>query len=150
MTTNLSTYRPFSDLGELRERLDRIFDDLTNGGGRAHRLAVDVIEEDDRYLMRADVPGIKPEDLKIEVEDDTLTVSGSHEEKTEKKEDSYVRRERRFGSFSRSMIVPHGTKSAEIEAEMSDGVLEISIPKPKGAERNDATVEIKPKATQES
>ena len=145
MSTSLTTYRPFSDLGELRERLDRVFDDLTGTADRAHRLAVDVIEEDDRYLMRADIPGIKPEDLKIEIEDNTLTVSGSHEEQTEEKEDSYVRRERRFGSFSRSMIVPPGVEAADIEAEVSDGVLEISIPKPDGAERNGQTVEVKPK-----
>jgi HSP20 family protein len=146
MSTSLGTYHPFSDLGELRDRLDRVFDDLTSGGQRSHRLAVDVVDEDDRYLMRADVPGIKPDDVKVEIEDSTLTVSGSHEERTEEKEDNYVRRERRCGSFSRSMVVPQGTDASSVEASMSDGVLEISIPKPKGAERHGDTVEIKPKS----
>lgn len=146
MSTSLSTHRhrPFGELGELRERLDRIFDDLTGAGEGRRRLAVDVIEEDERFLMRADVPGIKPDDVKIEVEDDTLTVSGSHEETTEEEKDNYVRRERRYGSFSRSMVVPRGTAASDIEATMSDGVLEISIPKPKASEAAAGKVEIKP------
>lgn len=147
MSTSLTTYHPFGDLGELWTRLDRVFDDLIDGGHRSHRLAVDVIEEDDRFLMRADVPGIKPEDVKIEVEGETLTVSGAHEEsKEEKEEDSYVRRERRYGSFSRSMLVSPGLDASSVEATMSDGVLEISIPKPKDAEQNGKTVEVKPKS----
>jgi HSP20 family protein len=144
MATTLTTYSPFADLGELRERLDRIFDDLTNGRRKAWRLSVDVIEEDDRYVMRADLPGIKAEDVKIEVSDDTLTVSGEHEE-TKEEEKNYVRRERRYGSFTRSMALPHGVKADDVEATIEDGVLEISIPRPKPAKEEGKAVEIKPK-----
>jgi HSP20 family protein len=145
MATTLTTYSPFADLGELRERLDRVFDDLTNGKRKAWRLSVDVIEEDDRYVMRADLPGIKPDDVKIEVSDDTLTVSGEHAETKEEEQENYVRRERRYGSFSRSMALPHGMKADDVEATIEDGVLEISIPRPKSAKEEGKAVEIKPK-----
>jgi HSP20 family protein len=145
MATTLSTYSPFADFGELRERLDRIFDDLTNGRRKAWRLSVDVIEEDDRFVMRANLPGIKAEEVKIKVSDDTLTVSGEHEETKEEEKKNYVRRERRYGSFSRSMALPHGVKADDVEATIEDGVLEISIPRPKTAKEEGKAVEIKPK-----
>ena len=148
MTTSLTSYNPLGELSDIRERLDRAFDELTSRGG-SHRLTVDVIEEDDRYLMRADVPGISPDEIKIEVDGDRLTVSGSHEESSEEKKDDYVRRERRFGSFSRSMLVPRGVDPDEIEATTANGVLEISIPKPKPADDGGTKVEIKPKAKAE-
>lgn len=100
--------------------------------------------------MRADVPGIKPEDVKIEVEDDRLTVSGEHEESTEEEKDNYVRRECRYGSFSRSMIVPRDIDASDIEATMADGVLEISIPKPGSPKGKAEPVEIKAKTRTES
>lgn len=148
-STSPAPYRPFGELSDLRGRLDQLFDDLA-GGGQRRRLAVDVIEEDDRYLMRADVPGMKPEDVKIEIDDGTLTVSGSHEESSEKRKDNYVRRERRYGSFSRSMAVPRGVKPDDVSATMSEGVLEVSIPKPKAEETGGKTIEVKPKGEAES
>lgn len=148
MARSLTPYNPFGDLVGLRDRLDRFFDDLgEGGGGAAQRLSVDVIDEDDRYLMRVDVPGVKPDDVKVELADDTLTVSASHEEEREEKEKNYVRRERRFGSFSRSMVVPKGVKPEDVEATMSDGVLEVSIPKPKPESERATAVEIKAKAS---
>jgi HSP20 family protein len=77
-------------------------------------------------------------------EDDVLTVSGEHKEEKEEKEKDYVRRERRFGSFSRSMSLPPGVKAGDIEATTEDGVLEVTVPLPKSEEKE--TVEIKPKA----
>jgi HSP20 family protein len=150
MATSLRTYTPLADLSEIRERLDRAFDGLTSGSRKSRHLSVDVIEEDDRFLMRADVPGIKPADVKIAVEDDTLTVSGEHEESKEEKKDNFVRRERHYGSFSRSMIIPRGVKASDIEATMDDGVLEVTIPKPESAEESAEPVEVKVKTKERS
>jgi HSP20 family protein len=148
--STLKPYSPFSELSELRDRLDRVFgdlfDDLTDGKRRTWRLSVDVIEEDDSYKVLADLPGFKPDDVKIEVADDVLTISGEHQESEEEKEKDYVRRERRFGSFSRSLALPQGVSADDIEATFENGVLEVSIPKPKAEQKTAKKVEIKSKA----
>ena len=95
-------------------------------------------------MVRADIPGIKPEEVKIEVEDDILTVSGQHEErKEEKDENDYLRRERRYGSFVRSLALPAGVEAKKIKAKTHDGVVEVTIPLPKEEKQ---TVTITPTA----
>src|SRR5271166_5236658 len=103
----LTRWEPFAELGELRSRFDRMFDELTDGGGvRGWTPAIDVERDNGNLVVRADVPGIKPEEVKIEVEDDILTVSGHHEERSEQRDKRFLRRERRYGSFSRSLALP--------------------------------------------
>ena len=142
MADALTRWHPFADLAELRTRLDRIFDEMTDGE-RRWAPSVDLAEDEDKLVLRADVPGIKPDEIKIEVEDDVLTISGEHTEEKEEKGKRYVRRERRSGSFSRSMTVPKGVKPDDIEAECKDGVCEVTIPLPKEAKKKAVT--IKPK-----
>ncbi len=108
--------------------------------------SVDVIRKDGSVVLRADLPGIKPEDVKVTVEDDVLTVSGEHSEESETEEDEYMRRERRFGSFSRSMSLPPGVKAEDIDSTTKDGVLEVTIPFPKSEEKKAVEIETKPKA----
>ncbi len=145
MATELTEWRPFSDFAELRHRLDQAFRDLSEGAQRGGwSPSVDVVKKDDHLVLRADLPGIKPEEVKIEVEDDVLTVSGEHREEKEEKKEHYMRRERRYGSFSRSMVLPQGVKADDIEAKCEDGVLEVTIPTAKAEEKQ--KVEIKPKA----
>jgi HSP20 family protein len=96
-------------------------------------------------VLSADLPGIKPEEVKIEVEDDILTVSGEHKESKDAKEKNYMRRERRYGSFYRSMTLPAGVDPKKIEAKTHDGIVEVTIPLPK-KEAKKATVEITPTA----
>jgi HSP20 family protein len=91
--------------------------------------------------MRADMPGVKPEGISIEVEDDVLTVSGEHEEAKEEKDKHYLRRERRYGFFSRSIALPAGVDASKILAETHDGVLEVKVPLPEEmAERKKVTI----------
>lgn len=144
MATELTEWRPFSDFAELRHRLDQAFRDLSDGAQHGWVPSVDLIRRDDALVLRADIPGIKPEDVKIEVEDNVLTVSGAHREETEEKKEHYMRRERRFGSFSRSMVLPKGVTAEDIEATTEDGVLEVTIPAPKTVEKQQ--VEVKPKS----
>jgi HSP20 family protein len=115
---------PFAELGDLRTRFDRMFDELTHGRERAWTPAIDVVRDNGNLVVRDDIPGIKPEEVTIEVEDDILTVSGKHEEREEEKNKQYVRRERRFGSFRRSMALPAGVEAKEIKATTHDGVVE--------------------------
>ena len=142
MATGLTRWRPFGELEDVRTRIDRMFGELA--GGERWNLALDVVERDDAYVVRADLPGLKPEEVKIDVEDDVLTISAEHEESDEEKQDNYVRRERRYGSFSRSLTLPRGVTADQIEATSKDGVVEVSIPKPKEQERK--SVSINPKA----
>jgi HSP20 family protein len=134
MPGTLARWDPFPEFGELRARLDRMFDGL-EGRERAWTPAIDVVREDGHLVVRADLPGIKPEEVKIEVEDDILTVSGVHRESAEEKEKGYVRRERRYGSFSRSMALPRGVDVKAIKAKTRDGVVEVTIPLPKEAKK---------------
>ena len=141
----LTRWEPFAELGELRGRLDRMFDGLIDTGGRSWAPAIDVVRDGGNLVVRADVPGIRPEEVKIEVEDDILTVSGSHEETKEEKDKDYLRRERRYGSFRRSMVLPAGVEAKKIKAKTHDGIVEVVIPLPKEAKKE--TIEITPTAS---
>jgi HSP20 family protein len=142
MPGTVTRWDPLSELGDMRARLDRLLDEWLDGHERAWTPAIDVVREDDHLVLRADLPGIKPEEVKIEVEDDILTVSGEHRASKEQKETSYVRRERRYGSFLRSMALPDGVDAKKIKAKTHDGVVEVTIPLPKEAKRE--AVRIRP------
>lgn len=139
----LTRWEPFAELNELRARFDRMFGDLADGE-RTWMPAIDIERNDGDLVVRADVPGIKPEEVKIEIEDDILTVSGKHEESKETKEKHYLRRERRYGAFSRSMALPTGVDAKKIKARTHDGVVEVTIPLPK--EPKQQTISITPTA----
>jgi HSP20 family protein len=144
MPGTLTRWEPFAEFGDLRGRFDRMFDELIEGRRREWAPAIDVVREKDNLVMRADVPGIKPEEVKIEVEDDILTVSGEHEEEKEEqdKDKRFMRRERRYGAFSRSMALPAGVDATKIKASTKDGVVEVTIPLPKEPQKE--TIKITP------
>jgi len=141
----LTRWEPFAEFGELRNRFDRMFDELTDGRQGAHSLSIDVERDNGNLVVRADVPGLKPEDVKIEVEDDILTVSGEHQESTEHKDKKFLRRERRYGAFSRSMSLPPGVDAKKIKASTRDGVVEVTIPLPKESKKE--AIKITPAAS---
>ena len=145
MPGTLSRWEPFAEFGELRNRFDRMFDELTEGRQGAHSLSIDVERDNGNLIVRADVPGLAPEDVKIEVEDDILTVSGEHEESTEHKDKKFLRRERRYGAFSRSMSLPPGVDAKKIKASTRDGVVEVTIPLPKESKKE--AIKITPAAS---
>jgi HSP20 family protein len=140
MAGALTRWDPFHELGELRTRFDRMFDELSNGRERSWTPAIDVVRDNGSLVVRADIPGLKPEEVKIEIEDDVLTVSGEHEERKAEKDKDYVRRERRYGSFSRSMALPAGVEAKNIKAKTHDGVVEVTIPLPRQAKKDTVTI----------
>lgn len=142
MPAVLTRWEPFAELGELHSRLDRMLGEHSRE--RAWTPAIDIVRDHGSLLVRADIPGINPEDVKVEVEDDILTISGEHEETTEEKKKDYVRRERRYGTFSRSLALPPGIDAKSIEAKTRNGVVEVTIPFPKAPEKR--KIEIKPTA----
>jgi HSP20 family protein len=92
--------------------------------------AMDLLETADHFVLRADLPGMTEEDVKIELEDSTLTVSGERKSEHEDKQEGYYRVERAFGTFSRSLTLPKGIDGAAVTARFDNGVLEIRVPKP--------------------
>ena len=124
---------------ELRTRFDRMLDEL-DGRERAWMPAIDVERDDRNLVVHANVPGIKPEEVKIQIADDVLTISGEHEESREEKDKQYVRRERQYGSFSRTIALPSGVDPDKIEAKTHDGVVDVTIPLPEEAKTEPVTI----------
>lgn len=123
---------PFSELDErVDNALDRWF-----SGPRGWLPAIDIVRRDGELVIRADVPGMEPDDVKIEVDDGLLTISGEREESDEEEDGKYLRRERRYGPFSRSMTLPAGVDPSKIEAKVKHGVAEVAIPLSAGSKKD--------------
>jgi HSP20 family protein len=121
-------------------------------GGRTAEEAwtpqVDVFEKDNRLITRIDLPGLKKEDVKVEVTDRHLAISGERKKEEEEKGEQFYRCEREYGSFYRAVPLPEGVKLENVKATFTDGVLEVSVPlpaKPEATVRNVA-IEEPPKA----
>ena len=124
--------------------VDRLFDTFFGAEreqGRRWVPPVDLVEAEDHFVLKADLPGLAEEDVAIEVQDGTLTISGERKAEHEQSERGWYRIERAFGSFNRSLTLPDGVDADRIEASFSHGVLEVRIPKPE--QRKPRRVEIK-------
>ena len=130
----LTLYRPFTSLFR-DDFADRDWNSLFFGGPLVNRApatftpAVDVVEQENAYLVRAEIPGIAPNEIEVQVENDVLTLRGERKQQKEEERDGYRRVERSYGSFSRSFVLPKGTNVEAIEARAEHGVLSVSIPK---------------------
>jgi HSP20 family protein len=141
-------WEPLRELGSLQNEMNRLFNTvfdapLPGNGGAAMRRwmpAMDLVETDDHFVLRADLPGMSEEDIKIEFEDGTLTVSGERKAEHEAENEGYYRVERAFGAFSRSLTLPQGINPESVTANFDRGVLEIRVPKPE--ERKPRRIEI--------
>jgi HSP20 family protein len=138
---------PFSS--EFNRLFDTFFQ-TANASPQRWVPAMDLFEADDHFVLKADLPGLAEDDVTIEVQDGTLTVSGERRSETEKREKGWYRVERSFGRFSRSLTLPEGVDADKIDASFDKGVLEIHIPKPEerkprriaiGATNGDKTLE---------
>jgi HSP20 family protein len=105
--------------------------------------AVDVVENEDHYLLKADLPGLSEDDVSIEVEDRVLRLSGQRKAEHETKQEGYYRLERATGTFSRSLRLPAGLDATAIEATFDNGVLEVRIPKPEEAKPHRVSIAAK-------
>jgi HSP20 family protein len=128
----LARWDSFRELTALQAEVDRLLS-RTDASPAAERLSwtpsVDVIETDDAIKVKAELAGMDPKDISIEVRDSVLTLSGDRRLDEEVKEDKYCRIERRYGSFSRSIALPHVAMEEKIEARYDNGVLEVIVPK---------------------
>jgi HSP20 family protein len=124
--------------------VDRLFNAFfgTQAESRRWVPAMDLVEADDHFVLKADLPGLSEEDVSIEVEDGSLVIKGERKSEHESRERGWYRIERSSGSFSRTLTLPDGVDAEAISAEFDRGVLTVQIPKP--AERKPRRVEIKP------
>jgi HSP20 family protein len=150
---------PFQRLRKMTSELDRMFEDrfwpsLRWPAFRAIAFPetpewsprVDVFERENRIVTRVDLPGMKKEDVKVEVTDGHLALSGERKRETEEKKDNFYRSEREYGSFYRAVPLPEGVKLEDVKATFADGVLEVSIPLPVRQEAKVRKVEIEEQA----
>lgn len=105
--------------------------------------AVDLTETPDEYIVKAELPGMKQDDIDVTLIDQTLTVSGEKKVEKEEKEKDYHRVERYFGKFQRSFHLPLRVDSEKIKATYKDGVLEVNLPKSADARKKEITIEVK-------
>ena len=113
-------------------QIDRLFNTLVDDGQLSQRWvpAMDLVESDDHFLLKADLPGLGEDDVAIEIRDNTLTISGERKSEHEQKEKGWYRVERATGRFSRSLTLPEGVDPDSVSAEFDKGVLAVRIPKP--------------------
>ena len=121
---------------EPMREFDRLFNSVFEAPGNDARTlrrwmpAMDLVESGDQFVLRADLPGLSEEDVKIELEDSTLTISGERKVEHEAEHEGYYRVERATGSFQRSLTLPKGVDPTAVTASFDRGVLEVRIPKP--------------------
>ncbi len=130
----MNTYRSGSLVNQLNEEMNRMFamnasqNDVTANSGD-WTPAVDIIEDDKNYTIHADVPGVKPQEVEIEVENGVLTLKGQRKEAKQDEKEGYKRVERVYGSFYRRFTLPETINADDIKAKTEHGVLEVIIPK---------------------
>lgn len=134
--TNLTRWEPIREMWNMRRDVDRLFDnffapltDQTWETPVTWGLAVDVSENDDAYIVKASLPGVKPEEIEVTLTDNVLTIKGDAGADIETEGEHYHVRERRYGSFSRTLTLPTSLKPDVIEAVHENGVLTLTLPK---------------------
>ena len=143
---------PFAAMRRWSEDMDRLFQDFGFGqlglgrfGGRPVSSQNDVgdwspqveaFQRGDKFVVRADLPGMKKDDVKVEVENNTLTISGERTDEREEKREGYYRSERSYGQFYRAIPLPEGVNAEQCDATFKDGVLEVSLKAPQQREKS--------------
>ena len=125
-------YDPHSEVNRL---FDEMFGNVRHTSGRQQGAqpmqwapTLDVLHEDGDLLIRAELPGVKREDVEITLHERTLTISGERRAEEHREGSGYYVRERRYGTFRRSLVLPHDVEEGEISARIEDGVLEVRVP----------------------
>jgi HSP20 family protein len=146
---------PFGFMRRMSEEMNRIFESAGLGGAIAPvggmeqasmatwMPQIEVRQKGNEFVVRADLPGLKREDVSVEVDDGILTLSGERRQESSEEHEGFYRSERSYGSFYRAIPIPEGVNEEEISATFGDGVLEVHVPVPAGQQRRGRKVEIK-------
>ena len=148
----IERWQPFSELMSLRQARGRLFEDsfvrplrFLTTIAEAGVPALDVYQTPNEVVVKATLPEVKPDDVSIDIDGDTLTIKGETKVEQEIKKEDYLYQERRYGAFSRSVVLPGGLESEKAEAAMEDGVLTLTIPKAEEAKPKVVKVQAKEK-----
>ena len=149
---------PFTVMRRLAEDMDRFFDDFASGRrgipatgfdrdlprmGTSWSPEIETFRRGDKLVVRADLPGLRKEDLKVDIENHMLTIEGERSEEDRDESDGYYRSERSYGHFYRAIPLPEGVDENACDATFRDGVLEVTLDAPNVAERRGRKVEIR-------
>lgn len=133
---SIINWNPFTELEDIQSDINKLFDDSLFRKRKAKtselsfwQPVIDVIENKNEFKIRAEIPGIVKEDIKININNDVLTIKGEKKQETEEKEANYHRTERIYGLFQRQLALPQNVDANKISAKFKDGVLEVVIPK---------------------
>jgi HSP20 family protein len=147
----MTRWDPFKELEDLQNRLSTLFGraPVRKDGGKEEAMTiaewaplVDISEDDKEYLIKAELPEVKKEDVKVTVQDDVLTISGERTLEKEEKGKKYHRVERAYGSFARSFTLPEDADAAKVNAEFKDGVLKVRLGKSEKAKPKSIEVKL--------
>jgi HSP20 family protein len=135
--TSIVRWDPFREMAVLRNTMDRFFEEPFMQRSTLWErpiidewsLALDVVEDDDKYTVKASLPGVDPDDIEVTLTDNVLTIKGEMKQDEEVEEKNYHLRERRFGRFTRSIALPATVQADKVEAINENGVLTLYLPK---------------------
>ncbi len=131
--SNLTRWEPMREIMTLREAMDRLFDDAFTRplslSAVSAMPAIDLYQTNDEVIVKAALPGLKADEVQISVTGDVLTLRGEFKQEEEKKEATWHIRERRFGSFERSVMLPTDVQTDKARADFENGVLTVTLPK---------------------
>ena len=144
----LVRWNPMNEMFSFRRPLSRVFDDFflprtnTEDGTLTWgwNPVVDIYDNEDNFVIKAELPGVSKKDIEIDIKDRVLTLKGERSADNEVKEDNYYRRERTYGRFEKSFTLPANVDPDKIKADYSDGVLKIEVPKPEDQKPKQVTV----------
>ena len=139
---------PFREMTSVQTQFNRLMDQMWGGRQESWLPAVDVFDNKDSVVVKAELAGMDPDDIQIEVEDNVLTVKGERKFEETVDEERYYRVERRYGSFQRSLALPQGVRPDDISASYEDGILIVTVPKVE--EEKPKRIEVKAKKTVEA
>lgn len=151
MSNEVVRWEPFNEMVSLRDAVNRLFEDsfirpgawpLPFDGG-SFSVPADVIETKDNIVVKMSAPGVKPEDIDISVVGETLAIKGEMKSEEQFEEGSYIRKERRFGSFQRVFSLPTSVASEKAKAEFENGVLTLTLPKAEEAKPKSIRITLK-------
>ncbi len=145
----LVRWNPLKEVPVLQNRINRLFEDFfpdtfmegTKDMAGVWNPVVDIYDTQDTTVIKADLPGLKKEDITINIEGDVLTLTGERNHDEEVKKENYYRRERAYGLFKREFTLPSTVDHEKIKADFKDGVLKIEIPKPEEKKPKTITVQ---------
>jgi HSP20 family protein len=145
---SLLRWRPMRDLVDIQEEINCMFQDIgepTEGDSRISKLypPADVLENKDSFIVRAELPGMKKEDVKVTLQNNVLVISGEKKREEEQKDQNVHKVERSYGTFYRTFELPVTVNSKNIQAEFKEGVLTLELPKVEEAKPKEITINVK-------